>query len=158
MRKLAFVLCGLAAAVALAVGSGGFTSVQADRGVSVDIVGDDNAYMALDYPNGTVERGGAVNETVTLPVVNITNQFTEDVDITVEYTVSETSETSATGANGPTDLDLDVGDTEQVSTAVTCDDTGEDSVTVEFDVTADGNGVYAETSEPRTVDYLVDCS
>ena len=157
MRRVVLLTCALVALAGLAVSSGAFTSAEADRGVSVDIVGDGDAYMALDYPDETVELDGTTNETVALPVVNVTNQFAEDVDVTVEFTVSGPSGASATGDSGPTDLP--VGETTEVSTTVTCPaGAGEYAVSIEFDATADGNGAYAETSESRTVDYLVDCS
>lgn len=158
MRRRRFLMlsCALAAVVGLAVGSGGFTSAEADRGVGVDVVGDEHAYMALDYPDHQLDRDGAVNETVTIPVVTVTNQFTEAVTVTVDYTVSGPAGATATGDSGPTDLG--VGETTAVSTTVMCPaDAGEYAVSVEFGATADGAENFAETSEPRTVDYLVHC-
>jgi len=156
MRRLLVVACAVVSLVGLAVSSGAFTSAQADRSASIDIAGDGNAYMALDDEH-PVEPDGTVGETVTLPIVNVTNQFTETVDITVSYTVDGPSGSETAGENGPTALA--VGETTGVSTEVTCpSDPGEYVVSVDFDATAEGSGVFAETSDPRTVTYEVDCT
>lgn len=153
MRRLVLFLCAVTAMASLVVGSGGFTSAATDRGVTVDVVGDGDAYMALDYSNDTAEA--TVGETAALDVVTVRNQFTEAVDVTVNYTVSGADGVSTD--DGSESAPLGVGEETDVSTAVTCDDPGEYTVTVAFDVTADGSGVLAGTSDERTVRYDVRC-
>ncbi|WP_262175048.1 DUF1616 domain-containing protein [Haloarcula laminariae] len=154
MRSGAFLLCALVVTVGIAVGSGGFTSAQADRGVTVEVVGDGDAYMALDYPNETVERDGVVNETMSLQFVTVTNQFPENVTLTVNYTVQGEPGLSTSDDNETT---LNVGESTDVSAPVTCPSAGDYDVSVEFGATADGPGIYAETSDDRTVEYEVSC-
>ncbi|WP_324663585.1 hypothetical protein [Haloarcula sediminis] len=153
MRRVLFVLCALVAVVGLIAGTGGFTSAEADRSVAVEVVGDDDAYMALDYSDETitVDEG----ESVDLSVVAVTNQFTEAVTLAVDYTVEEVSGLSTSGGSESTELG--VGNETDISTTVTCDAPGEYHVSVEFGVTADGDSVSAATSEDRSVEYAVTC-
>jgi hypothetical protein len=152
MRRLALFLCAVTAVVSLAVGSGGFSSVEADRGVTVDVVGDENAYLALEYDDdATVEA--TVGDDVSLDIVSVKNQFTEDVNVTVDYGVDGASGLSVTDSSDETELG--VGNTAEMSTTVTCDEKGE--YTVSFDATATGEGVSAETGDSRTA-YTVDCN
>lgn len=54
-RKKLFFGLGVASGGAAIVGSGAFSSIQAERGVSVEVVGDESALLALepaDGPNG----------------------------------------------------------------------------------------------------------
>ncbi|MFC6756377.1 hypothetical protein ACFQER_06315 [Halomicroarcula sp. GCM10025894] len=89
-------------------------------------------------------------------MVNVTNQFTEDVTVTVDYTVLGPAGASTTGDSGPTDLG--VGKVTEVSTTVTCPADADDyEVSVAYDATADGTSAFAETSEDRTVDYEITC-
>lgn len=155
MRRFLLLACALVSVVGLAVGAGGFTSAESDRGVSVEVVGDEDAYLALEYANGTVDT--TVDETVALAVVTATNQFTEDVDVTVDYRVDAPAGVSASISDGSNTADLGVGEMTEVSTTVTCDQAGQHEVTIEFDASATGDGVSADTSRPRTVDYTVDC-
>jgi hypothetical protein len=65
-RKFLIGVGSLAAGSAAAVGSGAFTSVQAERSVSVDVADDSDAYLAFDDSNSTngayagVEDDGSV--------------------------------------------------------------------------------------------------
>ncbi|QSG06150.1 hypothetical protein [Halapricum desulfuricans] len=66
----------LALAVLLVLGTGGFSAMSADRGVSVSVADDEEAYLGYDdtCENGTLK-------------VTITNQFDDrltDVSITVD--------------------------------------------------------------------------
>lgn len=155
MRRLVLVSCALLSIAGLAVGSGGFSSTAADRGVSVAVVGDEDAYMALNYADRSVEREATVGDEITLPVVDVTNQFTEAVDVTVDYRVDD-----ATGLDtddGSETAALGAGQATAVSTDVACTVAGDYEITATFDATADGNGVAANTSRPRTVRYEITC-
>jgi len=106
-RKFTIGLGALVSGSAAAVGTGAFTSVEADRGIEVDTATDANAFLTIeadDTPNGreyvndssgTVSldftntddegidgNGSGVNEnstTVFDDLLNITNQGTQDV-------------------------------------------------------------------------------
>jgi hypothetical protein len=156
MRRLLAALCVLAAGAGLAMGSGGFDSVDADRGVTVETVGDENAYMSLTYS----EQRETVTDGETVELVTVANQFSESV--TFEITnVATVGDIDATLESQPGDVG--VGDEETVMVTVVSDSCDDDSSpssvdgTVVFDVTADGDGVFAETTEQRPVDYEVTC-
>ncbi|MCG1004318.1 MULTISPECIES: hypothetical protein [Halobacterium] len=78
-RRAVSVLLAVSAATMLATGSLGFTSVSADRGVSVNVVDSEDAYV-----NATACRnGGAVK-------VTVTNQYSDT--FTVERITSGADE------------------------------------------------------------------
>lgn len=108
-KKLFFAL-GAASGGAAIVGSGAFSSMQAERGVSVEVVGDKSALLALeptDGPNGeyaSIDDGGMLevqvseeNDRVEGSGVNpnswydlgkvfkITNQGTQSVGVWIEH-------------------------------------------------------------------------
>ncbi|MCU4719001.1 hypothetical protein [Halapricum hydrolyticum] len=105
----------LALAVLLLLGTGGFSAISADRGVSVTVAGDDEAYVGY---NATCH--GQTLE------ITITNQF--DSDITGTVTVGDTGAEFDTLASG------EAVTTEFINVE------SEDPVTV----TAEGDGVSAE--------------
>lgn len=72
-RKL---IAGLGAAVggSTALGTGAFTSVDADRPVSVNVADEDQAYLALD------ELDGITYENATFASQNTKNQISIDID------------------------------------------------------------------------------
>ena len=98
-RKFLFGIGTVAAGGAAAMGTGAFTSVEADRGVSVTVADDSGAFLALsesDGPNAAYAEvnGGelsvsldAVNdnaETIVRDVFDITNNGTKDVYVWAE--------------------------------------------------------------------------
>lgn len=109
-RNLIITIGGVGAAGA-AVGTGAFTSVEADRDVTVDVAGDAEAFLGLeptDEPNGDYAElddellvlnfdGSAENvggdgfnpnsTTVVDDVFTVTNQGTQDVGVSVEFDI-----------------------------------------------------------------------
>jgi hypothetical protein len=151
-KHLALVLA-LAAAATLAVSTGGFSSASADRQVSVEVVGDEDAYMSLRYEDNVPEDPDSGDSVV---FVTVSNYFNQPVDLTVSYAVDPDA------VNDPSEHteqyhDVDVGESVDVSTTVECPPGGTEQRVVSFDVEADGDSVYAETTSPRTVEYTVDC-
>lgn len=70
----------VAAAVCLATfGTGGFGSASVDRGVTVEVAGDESAYVGYDSPD---EISIDANGTVTLRLVTISNRYHAEFDIT----------------------------------------------------------------------------
>jgi hypothetical protein len=88
MRRLLLV-AGLGLALALVVGSGGFTGVSADRGVTVAVADDSNAYLGLDVAGraGTVRvQPGRGQPNTGVELLGITNRFpAETVEVAVEF-------------------------------------------------------------------------
>ena len=90
-RRNFILLLGGASSGAMSVGTGAFSSVEAERGVAVNVVEDENAYLGLD---GEIEDG----------VVRIKNQFAGKLELTVSAKLE-----SATGA---VEVEADDGDIE----------------------------------------------
>ncbi|WP_229125340.1 hypothetical protein [Halapricum desulfuricans] len=105
----------LALAVLLVLGTGGFSAMSADRGVSVTVAGDEEAYVG--YAD---ECDGERFE------ITITNRF--DSDVTVTVTVDDTERELGTLGSG-----------EDVTTSFISVES-EDPVTV----TVEGDGISAE--------------
>lgn len=151
-KHLALVLA-LTAAVTLAVSTTGFSSAAADRQVSAEVVEDENAYLLLQYEDHEPtdpDPGDSVR------FVTVTNHFSQSVDFTVRYAVKPG------GSDDPTEYtdqyhDVGVGNSIGVNATVTCQSDGTANDVVSFDVTADGESVYATTTSPRTVEYDVEC-
>ena len=70
-RPLSLLLAGLAVSM-LVFGSGGFTSVTAERSLSVAVVDTDEAYVGVD----AIQRGQSGTVTVT-----VTNRFAEPLTV-----------------------------------------------------------------------------
>ncbi|WP_127341336.1 hypothetical protein [Halorubrum sp. 48-1-W] len=108
-KKLFFVLGATSGGTAI-VGSGAFSSIQAERGVSVEVVGDESALLTLeptDGPNGkdasiggdgmlevqVCEENDRVEGSGVYPnswydlgkVYEITNQGTQSVGVWIEH-------------------------------------------------------------------------
>ncbi|SDC35073.1 hypothetical protein [Natrinema hispanicum] len=118
-RKNVLISLGLIVAISgAALGSGAFTSVEADRGVSVETAGDANAYLAItpgddysegeyitndsdgtltfDLGNGTATTGTGFNENATTTLndlVKIENQGTSTGTVNID--VSNESDSTA---------------------------------------------------------------
>jgi len=157
MRKVFVALCVLVASAGLGMGSGGFSSMGADRAVTVDVVGEESAYMSLDYSNETVDPTDGTKE---VEFVTVANHFAEVVDFRIDFTVETTGGLTADSSSDPI-IQENVGIGENVDGTVTleCDSSSSTSSTaiIDFDVMADGDGVSAETTAERTVEYEVDC-
>ncbi|MFC4249149.1 hypothetical protein ACFOZ7_19820 [Natribaculum luteum] len=171
------VLIGLGLIIAIGgavVGSGAFSTVEADRGVSVETAGDADAYLAItpgdDYKgsayisndsdgsltfdlgqNGTTDFGGSgfnENATTTLnQLVEIQNQGESTVDISVSNESDTLAGDSTTITLDGAKVTFNVNDHEPLS--------GSDSTNIDVIVdtddsyTADGNTdvtIHAEES------------
>ena len=105
-RKLIAGLGALATGSAAAMGTGAFTSVEAERSVSVNTAGDANAYLKFSSDNDfvsnnnadelTIDLGGPSNSeggrgfnqnaaSVVPEVFAITNQGEDDIELSLEY-------------------------------------------------------------------------
>jgi len=149
-RRHAILLLGGASAGAMSVGTGAFSSVEADRGVEVSVVDDDEAYLGLEVTNriATVDRRA--------DVVQITNSFTDQLSLDVSVvTTNQVVDAVAVADNDYGDGDefslaLGPGDGEPI--AIKCGEPGEASFTLEFDGAVDGTSVELT----RTFDEI-DC-
>jgi hypothetical protein len=158
-RKYVLATGLVAVCLLLATSTGGFSAAEAERGVSVSVVGDDDAYISLVYPDDAkhVESGDVVT------YLTVRNQFTEPVDLTVSPEAdTDGSELIVARLDDAVDERLDDGHERSLEARFDCpSNTGEtERVTVSFDVTAAGDSVQAEadtSGELRTVDVAVAC-
>jgi len=156
MRKRVLVLCATVIIASFAVGTGSYSAASVERDVTVDVVGDEDAYMSMLYSDDTVRLGGSDAHEVT--VVTIRNRFRQPIDFAVTVTVTASDGlTIQSDAMETTSLSAGIGESFDVPATVACQSPGQHRATVSFDVTATGAGVTAETTTPRTVDYLVTC-
>jgi len=153
MRRRLLLLSALVAAAAIAVGTGGYSSVGADRGMSVGAANDVDAYLSLDYADEDVSANSSSDVTKTF--VTVENQFREPVEVWVNYTVMDPSDSTVSEGteNKPT---LDTSNTFDVTATFTCDADGEYTIT--FDATAESDSFSVETTTSRTVTYAVTCT
>jgi len=78
MKRRQFVLLlGAGGAAASSVGSGAFSSVEAERGVEVSVENDADAY--IDYNSKSLTLPDDSNSDGTVDLVTIKNQFARDV-------------------------------------------------------------------------------
>lgn len=148
----------VAVALSVAVGAGGFSAANADRSVTVDVVDDDDAYMALDYPSDA--RRLSVTDARTETVLTVRNQFTVTVDTTVEATVDSSDGLTVT-LDEPTAEPIDPGESVPVEATFDCRTNGTYAATISVDARVDGEGtsVSAETTSQRVVEFdPIECS
>ncbi|WP_251133176.1 hypothetical protein [Halorubrum sp. 2020YC2] len=103
-RRNLILLLGGASSGAMSVGTGAFSSMEAERGVEVNVADDENAYIRYETPSdgASVEYGQQVT------LVRVRNQFGGNQDLalvasststkttTERVTYCETSPSSAT--------------------------------------------------------------
>ncbi|SFR36482.1 hypothetical protein [Halorubrum sodomense] len=112
MKRRNFVLLlGGASSGAMSVGTGAFSSVSAEREVSVNVVEDENAYLGLDQIAHTVSGDDGTR------VIQVTNQFggTLDLTITVDQKGSAIDEIEGEEIEIEDDRGSDDGDEEDDS-------------------------------------------
>ena len=162
MKRRSVVL-SFAAALAGAgflVDTRGFSSIEAERTVTVDVVGDENAFLQLEYPSEPVD---CEDEFQLVEIGNRTTTDLTSVVVSIESVPDGLSLNLPDGSSlDPTDdivvVDgetLRPGESKSVMIEVTDDGftgTGE----IAFGVSVHGADISVDTTEPRTVE--VDCS
>ena len=133
-RKFVSLVLAGAAVLTLAFGSGAFTSVSAERGVSVAVVSDENAYVGYESSDVVVTDGESVD------LVTVENRFAGEIAIE-DVTVKE-----GDGLVGDVDYDtsnISSGDPTAIEwVSDGCD--APKTETVVMDVTVEGTGVWAD--------------
>ena len=131
-RRNLILLLGGASSGAMSVGTGAFSSVEAERGVKVSVVEDDEAYLGLD-PVEEITAFGRPTK-----ALEITNAFSTELALEVSIVNSNdvVDEIELPGETEPAEFDIGPGESEPVK--VTCDGFGDASFTLEFIGEADG--------------------
>jgi hypothetical protein len=154
MARRIWLLVAAVAALALATGTGGFSTAQMDRSMTVNVASPENAYVGLydpganaapewasDYTNGSVTADGDV------PLLVVHNQF-DDRSLEVTVTLEDGAEVSDLG---PYEFDLHSGDKRVIHADTTCE--GEDtSASVDLRITANS----MEESMHATITHTVE--
>jgi hypothetical protein len=158
LRRASIVLM-LASALVLVVGSAGFSTIAADRGVNVNVASDDRAYVGYDTEPITIRtdaNGSAVEHE---ELVTVTNRFgghdnnLEVVD--VEYDVTGHA-VSITDGSIDTPAPIDPGERGSIEGELRCH--GTDTATVSVTVSVEATGVSAELEgDTETREFEVDC-
>ncbi|MFD1598997.1 hypothetical protein [Halobellus rarus] len=154
-RRHFILLLGGASSGALGVGTGAFSSVDAERGVEVNVVEDENAYLGLRNLKKT-EAGDdeVVPEKTRTKVARITNQFAQPLELTVtevsrdevvqDIEIEDPLEISEDSANT-----LGVGEDALVFVKCETDETKQTEFTLSFD----GDSGGATVSKQRTFEF-----
>lgn len=154
-RRNFILLLGGASSGALSVGTSAFSGVEADRGVEVNVVKDEKAYLGLK--NLTGNEGGddeTVQSGTKTEVVRISNRFTSELELTI--TLSDRGKIIDQVTVGE---QLEIGEKKQVNlapgentfVAVTCDTTKTKSTEVSLSFVGDTSGATVETA--RTFEF-----
>ncbi|WP_199240847.1 hypothetical protein [Halorubrum sp. SD690R] len=143
LRALSLVLA-FAAAIGLVFGTAGFTTMEADRGLSVNVTDDESAYLGYAPLSGEVHDGEPTS------VVEYRNQFGSDLnDFDVDVSISDPGSTDATIESVGPPLSLDEGTAAAVDVTLRCPE--EETVSLVFDVDGSGDGVSVSLSRVRSV-------
>ena len=142
LRALSVVLA-FTAAVGLVFGTAGFTAMEADRGVDVNVTDDEDAY--LGYNETVTQTSTSHNNTTTVTATveaEYRNRLTEDLtlNVTAEADGSSTEET----------LDISKGEAESVEISRTC--SPDEKIVFRFVATGSGSDVSVSLERRREVD------
>ncbi|WP_418286004.1 hypothetical protein [Halorubrum sp. DTA46] len=143
LRALSIALA-FAAVLGLIFGTAGFSAMTADRGLAVNVTGDESAYLGYDPVTDAVQDGDPT------PVVEYRNQFDDDLDefdVTVSLLDPEGTRTEIASADYPDSLPK--GGSGTVDLTLSCP-VGED-VDLRFEASGSGTGVSVSLDRVHTV-------
>ena len=155
-RRVVLSFAAVLAGAGFLAGTRGFSSIEAERNVTIDVVGDENAFLRLEYPSQPVDCEG---EFRLVEIGNLTTTDLTSVVVSIE-SVPDGLSLDPTDKIDVVDGDVDgetleTGESESVMIEVTDNGftgTGE----IAFGVSVRGADISVDTTEPRTVD--IDCS
>ena len=143
LRALSLVLA-FTAAVGLIFGTAGFTAMEADRGLSVNVTDDESAYLGYETVTDEV-RDGEPTE-----VVDYRNQFGSDLEeFDVDVSIADPESTDAAIRSVETPSSLDRGSAAPVSVTLSCSE--EEPVALLFRADGNGGGVSVSLDRVHTV-------
>lgn len=148
-RRNLILLLGGASSGAMSVGTGAFSSMETERGVSMNVVDDDRAFVG--YQSSDRHLPDDANDDGTVDLVTMTNRFAQKLSV-VDATIDDGSEYFQ-GTNVPAD-EFEPGQ----SVTVTAEPNLEPSEQVDVAVTiaVEGPGVSAEVfGDTETREFVV---
>ncbi|WP_143420739.1 hypothetical protein [Halorubrum ezzemoulense] len=128
------ILLAFTAAVGLVFGTAGFTTIDADRGVGVNITDDDNGYLGYEP---LVNEGEDITAGQSTPVVEYHNQIGVNLD-SLDVSVSRTSSSGPTIEASGAPSQLNRGSAGTVSVTLNCSTTQD--IELKLEVTGSGSG------------------
>ena len=143
LRTLSVVLA-FAAAVGLIFGTAGFSAMNADRGLGVNVTSDESASIGYEPLADTVHDGDST------PVVEYRNRFNGDLDefdVTVSMLDPEGTNASITSTDAPSDLPSVTS--RQVDITLSCP--VETAVDLRFEASGSGAGISVSLHRVHTV-------
>ncbi|OYR49501.1 hypothetical protein DJ73_17665 [Halorubrum sp. Ea1] len=143
LRTLSLVLV-LAAAVGLVIGTVGFTAMEADRGLAVNVTDDASAYLGYEPLADEVRDGESV------PVVEYRNRFGGDLgQFDVDVSIADPGATDATIESVEPPSSLERGSAAAVDVTLRCPE--REAVPLAFEADANGGGVSVSLDRTHTV-------
>lgn len=143
LRALSLVLA-FTAAIGLVFGTAGFTSMEADRGLTVNVTNDTSAYLGYAPVTDEVHDGESA------VVVEYRNQFGSGLDeFDVDVSIADPGSTHATISAVDSPSSLDEGTAAAVGVTLRCPEA--ESVPLVFDVDGNGGGVSVSLDRVHTV-------
>jgi type 1 fimbria pilin len=146
LKTLSLLLL-LVSITGIMVGSGGFTALSADRGVSIGVENDESAYIGYESNDLTVKNG------TTIDLVYITNRLPDSIDVTDitikdgDFTISELT----------TPTDISPGERGTIQGTVVC--TPSENQAIKLSVTVSGSDITAQlTGDTTTRNFMIMCA
>jgi len=159
-RRTLILLLGGASSGAMSVGTGAFSSVEAERGVEVNVVDDDEAYLGLttDPENGTFlqiknQFAGNLSLSVGVEVEEPSDEFEAEISEEggkIQVKIESKGENES-GAKSEENVSIPLGQ----ETYVTTDCVGAGTIDLEF--TFSGTVDDSGTTVDKTRTFTVDC-
>ncbi|PSP91277.1 hypothetical protein BRC87_03600 [Halobacteriales archaeon QS_4_66_20] len=134
----------------LLVGARGYSRVESQREVAVDVVGDEDAYLGIVYPE-SVEFG--CETTVEIGLRNQTKIPLDRVDVDARV---RGDGVTVDGVDVPDSIEL--GEEEVVDVTLSCDGAAGSEPTLAFDVSVAGEDTSIETERSRVIELDCECT
>lgn len=143
LRTLSLVLA-FTAAVGLIFGTAGFTALEADRGVAVNVTDDERAFLGYEPLTDDVRHGEPT------AVVEYRNQFGSDLDeLNVSVSIADDGSTRAAIDSVETPSSIGEGTAAGVTVTLRCPE--RESVPLLFEADGNGGGVSVSLDRVHTV-------
>lgn len=135
-RRLILALFVLATVI---TGTAGYSAIQAERSVDVTVADNENAYLAVESLDQSVENGS------TGDALRVTNQFGREVDLSVQETDTTGSVAYESLKDSGNEVALGAGD--KVSVVVRCRGTSDGTLDVMLFAESDDNELSVRTMQ-----------
>jgi len=156
-RKLLLGSAALFGAGGFVTGTNAFSTAEVERGVYIDVVEDGDALLQLKYPPQNIDCAGDVQ---LVEIGNLTGSKLTSITVTVDSVsgdISVDEPGAVVGENADESTLAEQGESISVDTSVEAAEGFTGIASVAFHVTAAGDDISIETTEPRTVDIDAHC-